>query len=281
MRLILIPAYYHIKAWKSNLRVWAAILLGMGICLKNGAQYLSAIKTMECSVQIFEPYIVIGSRIPFLMGILLGNLLLLSDAPFINTLSKYEIIRIGRIKWFWGQITYIFISSILYSIMMLAFLCMITLLYSEPSLENTWSDGMNLLAIKQPAFIIRKFAFSFAFPDMIESLTPLKAVGETLVFNSLYMFLIGCMILVVNLMMKSCLGWIMAALIHILGYISYANRGIGIPMKFSLLCCAAPTYHYIKNLEMSSWYAFTLLSILSIILIGAGRKFIPKAEFLD
>lgn len=281
MRLILHLTYYHIKAWKSSLRIWAAFFLGLGICLKNGIQYLSFIHVMDSSVQIFEPYIVIGSRIPFFMGILLGSLLLLSDAPFVNTLSQYEIIRIGRIKWLWGQITYIFISCILYSIMMLAFLCIVTVFYSEPSLENTWSEGMNILAVKQPAFIVRKFAFSFAFPEMIDALTPLKAVGETLVFNSLYMFFIGCVILVVNLMTKRCLGWVMAAMLHILGYISYANGGMGIPMKCSLLCCAVPAYHYIQALEMSSQYAFILLSILSILLIGVGRKLILRAEFFD
>ncbi len=275
MSSILIPAGYHIRSWKTNFRIWAAFLLGFGICLKNGSMFLSCMKAMHSSAQIFEAYIVIGSHITWFMGILLGSFLLLSDAPFVNDLSKYEIIRTGKIKWFWSQISYIFISSILYSLIIFIFLCILTVLYAEPLFENTWSEGIRILAVKQPVYVIRKFAFSFPFPEMIENLSPLGAAVKTMFFGSLYMSLTGFVIFAGNLCSFHGLGWVLAAMIHILGYISYANLGLVIPMKFSLLCCAVPAYH---DGEMSSLYSFVLLSIVCIISIAAGRKIINKAE---
>lgn len=280
MRTITTLTYRHLKSWRLNYHVLAAFLLGTALCLKNMYGYLSFANGIGSPVQLFEPYIIIGSRIPFFIGVLLGNLLLLSDAPFVSPVSKYEILRVGQKKWFWSQILYIIISCILYSLYILMLTGVIAFLYSQICVQNVWSNAMDMVAVKQIDLGI-KYGFSFAFPELIRSVSPYAAAFFTFVFNSLYMILIGFCILIVNLLSVSGFGWIIAAIIHIIGYIAYANIGIGIPLKVSLLCCAAPAYHYISVLRMSAGYSFCLLFILNISFVCIGRYFISRSMLLD
>lgn len=273
--------YRHLKSWRFNYHVPAAFLLGTALCLKNMYGYLSFANGIGSPVHVFEPYIIIGSRVPFFMGVLLGNLLLLSDAPFVNPVSKYEILRVGQKKWFWSQILYVIFSCILYSLYILALTGITASLYSQTYIQNAWSSAMDLIAVRQTDLVIQKYAFSFAFPELVRSASPCAAAFFTFVFNTLYMVLIGFCILVVNLLSGSGFGWIAAAMIHIIGYVAYANSGIGIPLRVSLLCCAAPAYHYISGLKMSAGYCFCLFFLLNIGFACIGRFFLSESILLD
>lgn len=281
MRTILTLTYQHLKSWRSNYHVLAAFLLGTAVCLKNSYGYLAFANGIGSSVHIFETYIIIGSRIPFFMGILLGNLMLLSDAPFVSSVSKYEILRTGRIKWFWSQVMYIFFSCILYLLYVLMLTSILTFLYSGSYIQNTWSNAMDMIAVKQTDLVIKKYAFSFAFPELISLTSPFCAAFFTVVFNWLYMVFIGLCILVVNLSCNANYGWVAAAVVHIFGYIAYANGGIVIPLRYSLLCCSAPAYHYISSLKMPTWYSFCLFLVLNIGIVCLGRSFLSRFPFFS
>lgn len=269
---------YHIRAWGGNPRVWAAFLLGMGICLYNSARYLSFINGIDSSAQILESYIVIGNRAPFLLGVLLGGLLLLSDAPFVTPLSPYEVLRTGRKCWFWTRVIYIVFASVLYVLLMLAFTCLVTAVYSKIFWRNAWSEGMYMLAVRQPEFVIRKYVFAFPFPELLQKTSPCRAAFDTLIFNSLYLSVMGCCILAVNLRSRRNLGWVVAAVLHIFGYMAYTNGGLLIPLRYSLFCCAIPAYHYEEGLRMSAVYSFAALCFFGLAFAVAGRRQISKTE---
>lgn len=269
--------YLHFKSWRLNYHVLAAFLLGTALCLKNCYGYLSFANGIGSPVNIFEPYIIIGSRIPFLMGIMLGYLLLLSDAPFVSLASKYEMLRVSQKKWFWSQAIYIFLSCILYSLYILVLTGIVAFLYSQTYLQNMWSNVMDLTAFKQTDLVIKKYAFSFAFPELISSVSPFGAAFLTVVFNSLYMVFIGVCIFVVNLACSAGFGWIVAALVHMAGYIVYANGGFLIPFRYSLLCRSAPAYHYISGLKMPSGCSFGIFLTLIISIVCIGRYCISKS----
>lgn len=281
MKTIITLAFRHLKSWRSNYHVLASFLLGAGICLKNCHGYLSFSNGIGSSVQIFEPYIIIGSRTPFLMGILLGNLLLLSDAPFISSVSKYELLRTGYKKWFRSQIMYIFLSCFLYLLYILILTSALALICSNAYIRNEWSNAMDMVAIKQTELVIVKYAFSFDFPELVLAVSPVSAAILTLIFNWLYMVFLGLIILMVNLLLNTHYGWVPAAVIHIIGYIAYANSGIGIQLRYSLLCLASPAYHYVTEFEMPSWYALCLFFILNAGMIILGKCAFSKSSILD
>ncbi|MED9967461.1 MAG: hypothetical protein UFJ18_11810 [Blautia sp.] len=281
MKAIIKLTCYHFKSWRSDYHVLAAFLLGAALCMKNCYGYLSFANGINSSVNVLEPYIIIGSRIPFLMGILLGNLLLLSNAPFVSSVSKYEILRVGYKKWYWSQIIYIFLTCILYSLYILTITGIVALLYSNVDIQNMWSKSMDMIAVKQTDIVIKKYEFSFTFPEFISSVSPLIAAFLTVLFNSVYMVFIGVCIFVINLVSGSSFGWMVAAAIHMFGYIVYANGGFMMPLRYSLLCCCAPVYHYISDLKMPSGYSLCLFFVLIISIVLFGRKFISKSLIVD
>lgn len=269
-------AFGQMKLQKYNFRIWAAYALGFGLCLKNMHAYISLANGIDYSIQIMEPYILIGTRIPYFMGTLLGGLLLVSDAPFITQLSNYEIIRVGRKKWVITQMLYIVFRCIRYSVAILFFSCFMSFISTDVIWSNNWSETMNMVAVEQSYFVIRKFAFSFEFPEYIMEVKPYLAMLLTLFYNSLYMILAGFCIFVINLIFKHGAGWLVAAILHIVGYVIYANGGAVLSIKYSLLCCAAPGYHYIEKYSMSPIYSATILVVISLIIfvlaICASKK---------
>lgn len=278
MKYITWSVIHHIGTWKVNFRVLAALLLGCGITLTNIGKYLSFAHAVGYSVQIFEPYIVTGSNILFLMGVFLGSLLLLSDAPFVTEMSKYEMLRIGRKKWLVSQIVYIVIACILYSVVILLFTVVVSAVSSDCIWSDSWSRTMVMLAERQPGFA-DQFRFSFKFPDYIRSTKPFAALWLTFLYNNLYMVTMGLCMLVFHLFIKRNAGWVAAMALHIVGYMIYANAGWGIiSVKYSLLCCAAPGFHYVAAYGMGNGYSFMLFAAIIIFLIFAGISNASRLE---
>lgn len=52
------------------------------------------------------------------MFIILGALLLFCDAPFLDVNSGWQMLRSGRKNWFWGKIIFIWISALLYTLIL-------------------------------------------------------------------------------------------------------------------------------------------------------------------
>lgn len=280
MRILFKIVWYHIRLWKKDLRILAAFLLGIGVCIKNISPYIILANELEYSVQVFEPYIILGSRVPYLMGICLGGLLLLSDAPFITNISCYEVVRVGRRKWILSQIIYVIISCILYMVVICFMTILVTMIFSQFSLKNHWGNAMNMVAIKQSEFIIRKFSFSFPFSDFIEKTTPQSAFFITYIFNTAYLTLMGLCILMVNLVICRNNGWIITTMLYIISYIIYANGGMILPLKYSLLCCAAPAYCYIAGLGITIRYVCIVFITLFVIFINVSRYSALNVEFI-
>jgi hypothetical protein len=278
MKSIIMPSLYHIRLWKRNFRALAAFMLGIGLSLLNITKYLSFARAIDSPVQIFEAYTLLGSVVPFYIGTLLGSLLLLSDAPFVSPLTKYEMLRIGRRKWFLSQVVYIAISCVIYSIVIFAFSIILSVTHARVALSDNWSSAMVMLAEKQPEFAAKNFKIAFGFPDFIHSVMPSIALLMTMLFNTMYMILMSLLLLAVNLITKRNIGWIAAILVHILGYIAYANGGYVLPLKYSLLSCAAPAYHFIDTLNMSSQYSFTLFVVMIAALIYVCMRFSKSVE---
>lgn len=272
-------AFSQIREWKYKGRAWAAFLLGIGISVKNCGVYLAYVNQADGMTQIFEPFVVLGSTIPFLMGTTLGGILLLSDAPFLKQISEYEVLREGYKRWFISEILYVILASVLYALVILLGSCLFTACFSRAFIANVWSDSLKRLAYQQPEYVILKYRFVFPFPELLDAVSPMRAVAETFVFQSLYLSLLGICMFVVNLLSEVNIGWIVASLIHIWGYIAYANSGMVISFRLSPLCCASSAYHYVKGYDLSKSYSVFFILVWIIIFISIGAKKFFKTGF--
>ena len=73
------------------------------------------------------------------MFIILGALLLFCDAPFLNQNSSWQILRAGRKNWFWGNMLYIWLLSLIYAIV----ISLLPVLMMIPHIE--WTAGWGKL----------------------------------------------------------------------------------------------------------------------------------------
>lgn len=74
---------------------------------------------------------------------LLGIFLLFLNVPFLHATSNYELSRMGRRIWLWGQYVYLFLASCLY-VIVTNVIC-IVLLFPMVSLRCEWGRVFNTL----------------------------------------------------------------------------------------------------------------------------------------
>lgn len=260
-------AFYQIMAWRREYKAWAAFALCLAFCILNVSKYVSFSATLGYRIQAAEAYVIIGSSIHYYTGILLGALLLLSDSPFINARSPYEILRAGRRIWLHGQVHYIVMSVILYSLCTALFCIMVSAFSGNIYFENSWSEAMALLAKRQPSFAILEFKLSFPYGEFVDAVSPYGAMLMTLFFNSCYICLLCLCMFAVNVYSSRCLGWIAAIMVHIAGYVIIANGPIMFPQRYSLLACSFPANQYVEAFGITPLYVTTIFVVLIGLLI--------------
>ena len=133
------------------------------------------------------------------------------------------------------------------------------------SFKNEWSYAMLELAIKQPIYSVDSFRIAFPQRMFVETVNPYTAVVLTVICNSMYSILISMTMMCVNLLSSRNWGWIVASLIHIGGYVIFANAGFMFPQKYSLFCHGMPAY-YIQEIGHYSIIG-TVCFVLAVFLI--------------
>ena len=73
----------------------------------------------------------------------LGALLLFCDAPFLEPDSSFQILRAGRKNWFWGNVLYLWILSLIYTVCIAVL--PVLLMFPYIGWENGWGKVLGLL----------------------------------------------------------------------------------------------------------------------------------------
>ncbi|MCD7769462.1 MAG: hypothetical protein LUH36_05015 [Oscillospiraceae bacterium] len=272
MREVLTVVAHKLQSWQTDLRVIAAFLLGIALCIGPVSRYMAFANVLGSSVQIFEPFIYMGSTVSMFTQIWLGVQLMMSDAPFLRERSPYEILRIGKKRWISASILYVIAGCLLYMLAMLLVAMLLALAAGSVDYSNRWSDAMVTLAEKQPDFAVVTYSLKFAYPEFISAVRPWGALLQTLLYNGLYLIVISLCIFAVNLWSGLSLGWLAAAAVHIVGYVIYANGAMFFPQKLSLLSCAIPAYHYAEGYGITSLYAAGVLGGAVLALIWLSKR---------
>lgn len=269
---------HHFRMWRSEYRVIAAFLLGAAMCFVPVLNYTAYANLIGSPIQIFEAYIYIGSTVPMFTRILLGVLLLVSDAPFLREASPYEIIRVGKKRWILANTVYLAISCIVYMLAMLIVTMILSLAAGSITIDNKWSDAMLMLAEKQPDFAILSYDLKFAYPEFIHSTVPFIALLQTMFYNGVYIFLLALCIFAVNLRANINCGWLAAAVIHVFGYVIYANGPLVFSQKWSLLSCAIPAFHYLDAYEISALFSTLVLCVPVVVMVCFSARSYSQLE---
>lgn len=256
----------QITSWKTDLRVIMAFAFGFVLLCVEGYPFLKYAAFVRSDVQAVELFVFCGSNGFAFLALFLGNLLLLSNAPFVSETTTYEMLRMGKKRWIDSKIIYIVLGSVFYSLVLILASVIFSCLKGTVSFRNEWSYAMTELAIKQPTYAIDSFKIAFPEEEFVSAVNPYTAALLTVICNSAYSIIICLVMMTVNLFSTRNFGWIAASVIHILGYAIHINSGLGIPLRYSLFCHGMPANYFKFDYYFSALGAFCFFLAMILIL---------------
>ena len=250
-----------------NKRVIMGFILGMalfGYWLNLFLQY--ALDIGE-PVNILEAFIVVEHHHKSILFLIVGWLLIISDAPFIKRNTYLSLCRSSRKKWNVAMLQYIIIQAFLYvasiAIVSVAasFLCGFW--------GNIWSSPVYHLAMDNRNHLGVKYNISFPWVNVMQAMTVPQAFMITFVFLFLYLIVIGFLLYVCNLLLKEIYGILIVFGIQISGYLLQQEG----TTYLSLMAKAIPGYAIDGNggqweVVLLFWAIILILVLISLWLIG-------------
>lgn len=128
-------------SWRSSPHMLALLIFLISLTFKDFLPLRDACRGLGYRVTIGYFAIYLSCRLS--KQILLCLVLLFSDAPFINELSPYEFYRGKRTSYFWGNVLYIVVASILYVLTL--FLLSYLVLFPYVTFKGEWGKVLRTL----------------------------------------------------------------------------------------------------------------------------------------
>lgn len=267
------------KGWAKSPRVYMAFLLGAALTVAPIQNYMNYAASLLAPVNIFEPFIILGSLREHMALLLLGLLLLLSDAPFVNQRTIYSMVRVSRKSWAVGMLLYIIVSATLYYLFILFF----SMCYAAPHayMGNYWSDSLYTLSHLHATISHAEYGIYFPYPIVLQALNPVQSLMHTILLSVGYGTILAVIMFVLNLYKGRIVGTVAALGTHAIGYILISEALISIP-KISLLANAILGYHaFFANgsSEMTLKYSYSIFIGVMLLLSLIALIAIKKADY--
>ncbi|MCH5196989.1 MAG: hypothetical protein J1F28_09750 [Oscillospiraceae bacterium] len=161
---------------------------------------------------VFEPFIAVGNSGMLAMLIPLVFLVLLADYPRLGSNTLFFISRTGKRSWLWGQLLFL-ISAIL---TFMSVILLSSILFSGGRFGTSWSDAVTKYNARFP-----NEAYNFdsqLIPSNLYNQIPMiKAVLQTFVLMSAYLFLLSLIIYLFKIMFGNSAGFAAATAVIALG----------------------------------------------------------------
>lgn len=250
-------------SWKNAL----ALLLGLSYTCIVTVKYLGYSAATGSPACAFEPMIIIGNMSSYNIFLFSGVLVLISDAPFLDSASKYRILRSGKKAYIASNILYIIIACFLYYIICAA--ASIFVIMKNAYVADVWSLPMQSLSTSDANLINDTYGIYFPFREITTLGTPLNCFLHTIVLNSLYCSFLSLVIYSVNLYAKKIWGAVTALGIHLIGIV-LSDSMFGNPSLSLIIHSSFVQHHFYGNIDnypmLSTSYTIFFLGIIAIII---------------
>lgn len=162
-----------------------------------------------------------------MMLLLYGTLtiLMFCDAPFLDNQAYYSIIRAGRVNWALGQLCYIILAALIYTVVFYLSSVIVLIPHIEISLD--WGKMIKTLALNP--YIGSNYGYTIALYVNSAIVNSFGAVEATLISVGLMWLnvsFIGVLIFSCNLLMRRFSGLIVAGFFVCLSYFAYYQGGL-------------------------------------------------------
>lgn len=209
-RGIIAVSYCNISRWKKDYRVWLILIFTALLIVEYLKGYTiygiaEGKKMTFCMLPILFQTCDISLRAPKVLWHI-GYILLLCDAPFLNSNALYVIMRSGRKKWWIGECLYIFEIAFLY----MGFITIVSSALAIPviSFENDWGDVLvdfiNGTDTKTVEELLYSYHLGLGEPERaISMLYPFACEAYTFFTGIASFSILGLLLYLVNLVQKN------------------------------------------------------------------------------
>lgn len=252
-------------------RIFMGFLLGvafMGYWMRGFLRY--AAETGE-PINILETFIVVEQHYVNLLFLILGWLLVISDAPFMKGNLYLLLYRCGRRSWNMGMLLYVLIQAFLYTAAMAAFTVIISSRLGFAG--KMWSNPVYTLALDVGNNIGVKYNITFPWYAMMENMTVPQAFAVTFLFLYLYLVFLGMLLYVCTLLLSGIWGIVVVMGVHLAGYLRMMDGYI----ETSFFARAVPG-NFIDGTG-AYWKSALLFLVLIAVLMALSTVFVKRIEF--
>lgn len=251
--------------WPRKPLFWLALALNLNFTLEPAVALIRASQLLGEPLQVLEPYLQMTSYIGTCFLWMIGLVIFLSDAPFLDERATYVGLRMGRGEWLLAQLLYVAAACLLYALVRLAFALALTIPYAYSG--NLWSSTLWAIANNEGGIAYQLQIF---FPNkyMMTLYTPYAFLGLSLGLQSLYCLTIGMMVFALNLVFRKGVGIAVALCVHNLGYFIAFDGSVFANQRWSLLVHSLGCFHDINQLLIQRFPAFWESFALFLGLIG-------------
>ena len=205
------------------------------------------------------------SDIYFLVLFMAAVVYYFSDAPFMKNWTMYQVIRTGRVRWAFGQIETILISSFTFVILAIGMTGI--LLLPNVTLSEGWGKVLYTLSMTG---VSGDFNIPFSIPyEIISRYTVLEGLGVTILVGGMVIAFIGLLMFCISLIGSRLLANVVAMVFVIMPMIQL-NIGMAVP---ELDYVSPVSWMNLSKIDITGTgsglplsYCVTILGIMSILL---------------
>lgn len=269
-RKILILFFRQLRTSFTRKRVTAGYLVGIISSLMAGVNYYRFLGNHTANFA--EAFIQHLSTIGDVTVLMLGFVLAVSDAPFIQTDSFMMIHRSGRKHWYDAMWLYVIAQALLYygCSFLMSVLCTIPKCYYQ----NIWSRALKNYANASTS----RYQINIPSDDMLARYSPYTALLHTFLLIVLYSVLLAGILYALNLYVSTAIGTIVVAAVHLIGMII---KSVGIFLSgllpWAFIINAVFQLQFQVDLSLAHSYLYFLVCIWAVYLIG--RIGVAHADF--
>ena len=273
MKDILKICVYQFKIQMGSKRVWIGYLLGIVIIMKQSFGYFVYADSLKQPVNVLEAFVIAGNNYNTAMFLVLGWLLVISEAPFANSNSLNLIYRTNKKNWNTAMTLYIFCQAIIYY----SLLAGCTMLFSAKNgfFSNIWSSP--LIELTENVNKITEFNVYFPYRSFIKKISVFQAFLYTWILCFLYGLILGLFLYTFNLFSNQIVA---VFLFHFLGY-EIMKEGFMIIIKYSLLARSIPVLQIGEDLGVTFHGTLFVYAVIIFMLSALSKKIVKITDFKE
>lgn len=217
MRMVLRIFRMRLFDWPRRTVSWLGLMVGLNFALMPTAELIRAAERLNTPLQIAEAYVLAGSDFFACLLTIVGLVIMLSDAPFIDERIAFVGVRVSRRQWMTAHVLYVVAVCALYQLALFLFTAAVCA--GRAYLGGIWSGAVWSLAQGKALAPAGLWNVRFRNTALLQAYTPYGLLGITFLLQTLYGAALTLWMFALNLHYRRGAGIAVALCVHQLGMI--------------------------------------------------------------